>query len=468
MVPSDSSTASVAFAYRLVMPTPLRCLGVHRVREDMRVRAIMNITAITKKAYRVVALVVAVWLTGFAGVAMAADRIALVIGNAKYTKFDDLNSPVRDAQAVAEKLRTIGFRLVGNKAHANVDRNTMAGLLNDLVNTVAQSGSDPTVLFYYSGHGASYEKENWLVPVNDQEISYREDLPVYAMGTKTVLKYMPENGRLNIVFLDACRDYALESRHETKTKGSQTTKGLVRIDPSNAVIVYAARQGHVAYDGHGEYGLSPFTEALLARIDEPGKSIHRVLVETARAVEDATKNKNDGAQQPFLSETQLANMNLDIEYFVECPPHDLDCSELPPPPPPPPPPLPKITYENAKEKGTIIAYYSVIENFRSSAYSSMAQQDIDSLIPDHFSEPAVGRSNVLEVAEIKWCLRQREWLKEFHVAATRDSRLNVYNRHIRDYNSRCASYRTRKGELATAKRWIGQHSRWIAATVPNW
>ena len=39
----------------------------------------MNFTTETKRAYRRTALLVAVWLTGFAGVSMAANRVALVV-----------------------------------------------------------------------------------------------------------------------------------------------------------------------------------------------------------------------------------------------------------------------------------------------------------------------------------------------------------------------------------------------------
>ena len=285
-----------------------------------------------------------------------------------------------------------------------------------------------------------------------------------------VLNHLTEEGGLNIVFLDACRDYALKSRRKTSTKGSQTTKGLVRMDsPSNAVIVYAAKEGHVAYDG--EHGLSPFTEALLAKIDQPGKSMLRVLSETASTVEEATKNKPHGVQKPFLSETQLAGMNLDTESFVPCSPQDSDCRAIRWPTHTDPvrvPPSHKIAYENARNKGTIIAYYSVIEQYPATSSASVAQQDIDALIPAQFSRPPVGRNNVLEVAEIKWCLRQREWLQRFRSAATTNSQLTIYNHRTRDYNSRCGAYRFRGDDLRQAETWIVQHSRWIAATVPNW
>ena len=117
----------------------------------------MSITPTIKHAHRTVALVVTVWLSAHAGVTMAANRIALVVGNSDYSKFDDLGSPARDAMEMAEKLRTIGFELVGGEAHVNVNRTRMFRLLDDLE---AQSSSRPTssdstpmTVVFYSGHG---------------------------------------------------------------------------------------------------------------------------------------------------------------------------------------------------------------------------------------------------------------------------------------------------------------------------
>ena len=431
----------------------------------------MNGTAKTKMAYWAGALVVAVWLTGFAGAAMAASKVALVIGNGEYKKFDDLSSPVRDAQAIESKLRALGFRLVGGQAHVNVDRDRMLTLLDELydwLKSLDRQRIARTAVVYYSGHGASYKKDNWLVPVNDEKIQTREDLTVHAVGTETVLNHLTEtkDGGLNIVFLDACRDYSLKSRHKARTKGSQTTKGLVRMDPpSNAAIVYAAKEGEVAYESeHG--GLSPFTEALLARIHVPGKSVLRVLSETALAVEEATKHRRHGAQKPFLSETQLAGMNLDQIFFVECPRNDPECVQT----------IIKtehaeheIAYENARNINTIMAYYSVITGFPGTSSANMAQQDIGKLVSANFSRPPQGRNRVLNVAEIKWCLRQKAWLQMLHEPATRDARLNrVYNRNINDYHNRCGDYRYQGNDLLRAEKWIDEHSNWIAASLPSW
>ena len=427
----------------------------------------MSITTGTKQVCQAVALVVAVWLSGYAEVTMAANRVALVIGNSDYNEFDYLGSPTRDAMEMADKLKTIGFSLVGGKAHVNVDRSKMLRLLDDLEaqssRTRTSSESTPMTLVYYSGHGVSYKNDNWLVPVDDRTIQFREDLPGHAIKTEWVLNHLSEHGGLNMVFLDACRNNQLKSKLAAITKGSLTPKGLVRTDtPSNVKIVYAAAAGEVAYADSG-YGLSPFTKALLANIDTPGVSILDVLKSTAKSVVAAT----DGRQEPSLSETKLAGMNLDMEFFVACTTQDVDCKKWDPA---------ERAYEKATRIGTIIAYYSVVEDFPDSQYATMAQQDIDEMTWNHFLKPPPGRGNVLKTAEIKWCLREKRWLEAYrrttegaNLSTSVYNRLvDVYNGGREDYLNRCGDYRYRKQDLIEAERWIDRHKGWIAATLPKW
>ena len=258
----------------------------------------MSVRTRTKKVCGAAAVVLAVSLSGLHAEAMAAGRIALVIGNGDYAHFGDLRNPANDARAMAEKLRSLRFALVGGEAHVDVTRREMARLLGDLEDAVAEAaGSDSTVLVYYSGHGMAESGNNWLVPVDDGDIRYREDVPDFAIPARAVMRRLEgRGGGLNIVILDACRNSPLPSRR--KTKGA-LSKGLARMDaPSQTVIVYAAAPGKVAYDGEGE--LSPFTGALLAEMDRPGRRLVDVLGATAAAVERETSGMPDGRQEPWL------------------------------------------------------------------------------------------------------------------------------------------------------------------------
>lgn len=251
------------------------------------------------RSFRAAAILLATAGLGvFAGPVPAADRIALVIGNAQYSKFNPLTNPVNDAQAMADKLRSFNFKLVGGKAHLNVTRNSMLRLLNELETTVRPS-KGATALVYYSGHGLATDGDNWLVPVDDGDIAVREDVPDYAVSARRgILRRLEDReGGLNIVILDACRNNELPARRETR---GTLTKGLAQFkgNPPDTLLAYAAAPGDVAYDGDGS--LSPYVGALLAEMEIPGKRLVDVMNDTAKAVRRATEHYHRGPQKPHF------------------------------------------------------------------------------------------------------------------------------------------------------------------------
>ena len=320
----------------------------------------------TKQRLSASVVVGLVLILGFAATTVHAAqperRVALVIGNADYVSSSDLNNPANDARAMAQKLQSLGFTLVGGEAHVDVTRDGMLGLLDELRGALdAQTSSEAaTALVYYSGHGVAEAGSNWLVPVDDGAIQDREDVPERAIGARSVMSRLEgRGGGLNILILDACRNNPLPSR--SKTRGA-LSKGLGRMDaPSNTMIVYAAAPGKVAYDGVGE--LSPFTGALLSEMDRPGRRLEDVLGATAAAVRKETAGMPRGAQEPWLEMQPLQRPF----YFV------------PPQEDPPPPAEAKNAYETALKENTIAAYQAVVEHFPDTFYATLARGKIEEL-----------------------------------------------------------------------------------------
>ena len=90
-------------------------------------------------------------------------RVALVIGNADY-EVGALANPLNDARAIARALKEAQFevKLVENASQAEMESAV------DSFGRRTQPGS--IALFYYSGHGAQYSDQNYLIPVNDKDI----------------------------------------------------------------------------------------------------------------------------------------------------------------------------------------------------------------------------------------------------------------------------------------------------------
>ena len=275
-----------------------------------------------------IGLALVLWSALYAAPAEAR-RIALVIGNGEYTKFEDLRNPANDARAIAGKLESLNFKLVGGQAHVNVNRRGMTTLLRDLEDQLKRTSGVEAALVYYSGHGVAEDNQNWLVPVDDGDIRHREDVPDYAIGANSVMRRLERaGGRLHILVLDACRNSPLPSRYGGTRGGA--AKGLVSVQASHKVeqmIVYAAAPGEVAYDGPAG-GLSPFTKALVDEMDEPGRRLVDVVGKVNAEVKRQTEGHQDGVQVPWFSSSMVGPF-----YFVPCPPDDVNnCVIIPPPP----------------------------------------------------------------------------------------------------------------------------------------
>jgi tetratricopeptide (TPR) repeat protein len=221
------------------------------------------------------------WL--IAAPVLAAERVALVIGNGNYAVLPDLPNPKHDAAAVAAQLQGLGFTLVGDRAHVDVSKAQLSTLLIDFQQALKPGDLG---LFYYAGHGAAHGGRNYLLPVDDTGLRWREQLPDLAYDAGRVLETLQSRGRgVNLIVLDACRDNPLPPRDRERT--GQTERGLLAMAPAaaeqNLQFLYAAGPGQRALDGKGNN--SPFTLAFLEALRTPGLSWEALMKATAREVQ---------------------------------------------------------------------------------------------------------------------------------------------------------------------------------------
>ncbi len=193
-----------------------------------------------------------------------APRMALVIGNAAYD-WGPLRNPVHDAEAMAKSLDEAGFKVM---LETDVDQAAMQKALRAFGKELKETGS--IGLFYFSGHGAQIQGENYLLPVGDS-IQRVEDIKTGAVTASQIVDTMARaHSGLNIVILDACRTNPLDP---------DGARGLSRIDSNASLFVsYATSPGAVALDGRG--GNSPYTKYLTQSIALPDLDIEDTFKRT--------------------------------------------------------------------------------------------------------------------------------------------------------------------------------------------
>jgi hypothetical protein len=223
----------------------------------------------------------------------AAERIALVIGNASYAQLGTLNNPKKDATQVEHELASLGF-----STKLIIDVNEQS-LRRELRAFSARSESASLALVYYAGHGAQINGDNYILPVDLDAPNRESDIQLSAIKVDDLLTSL--RSPVKIVFLDACRDNPVLFKNLSKGRGASYARGLAapKDAPSSnetsgggVFIGYATDAGSVADDGSGKN--SPFTEALLRHIGKP-VSIDDMFSMVTRDVRQATSNK----QRPY-------------------------------------------------------------------------------------------------------------------------------------------------------------------------
>ncbi|WP_171130269.1 MULTISPECIES: caspase family protein [unclassified Ruegeria] len=239
--------------------------------------------------YRHVVLLVAAityWITTAASGRSETDRVALVIGNGRYNHVTDLPNSLNDAQDLASALSRIGFDVEYN---LDLDFRGMRVALRDFAKRAEKA---EVVLLYFAGHGLEIDNVNYLIPVN-AELQSDVDVSFEAIRLDTVVASLSSSEGLKIVLVDACRNNPFLNTMNRTNKTRSIGRGLSRIDPSGVVVSYAAKGGTLALDGSGRN--SPYAEALLQHIEEPGLELGKLF----RKVRDTVFETTSGYQEPF-------------------------------------------------------------------------------------------------------------------------------------------------------------------------
>jgi hypothetical protein len=278
--------------------------------------------------------------------AAAETRVALVVGNSVYKNSSlNLNNPKNDAQDVGTTLRALGFEVIVALDSTKHD-------LDLAMTQFARAATNADVaLFFYAGHAIQYQGRNYLLPV-DAELEDEVSLRYQTVSLDDVRAAVERASGVKIMILDACRNNpivdSLKRRMIGMNRGLDLTRGLARIDKAEGIIVaYATAADEVASDGPGRN--SPFSAALVKRLQEPGLEIAKLFRRIAADVVEMTH----GRQRPEIY------VSLIDEYYI----NQKD----------------KLVWDQIKDKNDPKAFRDFVSNYPSSPRVSDAQYRLDVL-----------------------------------------------------------------------------------------
>jgi hypothetical protein len=225
-------------------------------------------------------------------------RTALLIGENTYS-VDPLKNPVSDATAMERALHRLHFNttMIPNCRYDKLDQ--------AIDKWVSQLENYDVAIFYFAGHAAQIDGDNYLFPVNAVYSNNKDTIASETyLVSKLLRKMRSKNQKYNIVILDACRYDPTRNFASSLFK-----KGLkdMKIKTPGTMVWFPTASGETVSDGS-----DLFTRAILNNIELPNLSITKIF----QRVHDEVYNNSydDPKQEPFLNTSIGAQNDFCLKY----------------------------------------------------------------------------------------------------------------------------------------------------------
>jgi hypothetical protein len=279
---------------------------------------------------RLALLLILVFSVAPAARSAAADRFALVIGNAKYPDAEaPLKEPINDARDVADELKRDGFTVdVGENL-------TIDGMHRAFDRLYGKVKPGSVALIFFSGFGVQSSRQSYMIPV-DAQIWTEADVRRDGFSLETILGEINSRGAgVKIALVDASRRNPFERRFRSFSAGLAPV-----IAPNGTLVMYSAALSSVISDNGGDHSL--FVQELLKEIRVPDLMAEETLNRTRVGVTRASRSE----QVPWISSSLAEDFSFIPGAGGARPSNSVAAIPAPAPQPPPlprddPPPPPK-------------------------------------------------------------------------------------------------------------------------------
>jgi Caspase domain len=202
--------------------------------------------------------------------APAETRVALLIGNSNYRSWGKLKNPKNDVVAIQRELRRLGF------STTTLYDGTAEQIAQYLRLFREDARQADWAMFYFAGSGVEIDGVNYMVPVDAEAgraTLFARDYP--QMRLELAFEAVRSAKTVRLVVADACRiDPAnLPNASNRPTTAARILKVLE--PPGGVLVAYSTGSGQYAGDGDGD--LSPYAQAMIAALRDPGIELDKVF-----------------------------------------------------------------------------------------------------------------------------------------------------------------------------------------------
>jgi tetratricopeptide (TPR) repeat protein len=236
-------------------------------------------------AVRCLALACTLLIAAICGTARAAERVALVIGNAHY-KDASLATSINDAEDIAGVLTGLGFEVT-------LLKDAKAEDLRQAIKTFGeQSAKADAAIAYFAGHSVYFAGEQYIVPA-DASFNAGATLAQETLPLNILTLAVARSRSFGLIVLDAFRPNSLikADRQNEKLEGTPVPTDLLR-----NVLFFFATEKDKTTSAEGDGRNSPLTKALVKYFPQPALEINFLF----RNVRDEVRKSTGNKQTPFM------------------------------------------------------------------------------------------------------------------------------------------------------------------------
>ena len=369
------------------------------------------------------------------GPALAAKRVALVVGNSAYKNVARLANPANDAALVGGMFRKAGFEIVDIKLDLNGSE--MRRALRDFGGKARDAS---VAVVYYAGHGIELDGVNYLIPT-DATLETDSDVLDETIALDRALFAVEPAKQLRLIILDACRDNPFAKTMKRTIASRAIGRGLAKVEPTspNTMIAFAAKAGSTASDGDSKN--SPFATALVDRLPMPGLDLRKAFGFVRDDVLKSTGNK----QEPFVYGSLGGDdVALVPAKPVATGPQANPDAEI------------RRDYELALQLGTRDVWTAFLNRYPSGFYTDLAKAQLNRISAEDARAAAAEKVRAAEEEKAKLAAERAKKAEQEKAAAAakaaEDARIAAEKaKQIEEAKASAAEQRRKDAEAAVAK-----------------
>src|SRR6201995_4204447 len=223
--------------------------------------------------------------------AVAAKRVALVIGNNDYKNVPKLQKAVNDARTMADTLKQLGFSVMV------AENQTRQGFSEALLAFDRAVEPGDTAFFFYAGHGFEIAGQNFLLPTDVPAATEGQEELVRdasVLADRIIERLQNKNVRTAILVFDACRNNPFERSGTRALAGGGGLAPMTQL-PEGVFSVFSAGPRQTALDRLSNSDDNPnsvFTRTFAKELLQPGENLVQVAQHTRRAVSEMAESIN--------------------------------------------------------------------------------------------------------------------------------------------------------------------------------